>query len=296
MNFPKFTLLIGLPGSGKSYFAKQLKRNKDNVIILSSDSIREELFGNESSQEDNNKVFEEMLTLTIQYLNEGKDVIYDATNVVRKRRISLLQRLPSYVIKECFVVWAPVITCVERDKSRGRTVGMDVIMKFVKIYKPPFFDEGWTHIKYHFSDLTFDTYKYKEKIEFMMEEPHDNPHHTLSISEHCNKCSEIINSYTDSVMFCYAAEWHDCGKPYVKSFTNNKGEPTKDAHYYNHQNVGSYIIPGILKNYRELHITPISWLVNVHMDHYLNTKYYKQLPEFLKKYIDILHYADVSAH
>ena len=37
-------------------------------------------------------------------------------------------------------------------------------------------------------------------------------------------------------------EWatllHDISKPFTKSFTNFKGEPTSDAHYFNHQKVG----------------------------------------------------------
>ena len=135
---------------------------------------------------------------------------------------------------------------------------------------------------------------YIHKITFMMKEPHDNPHHKYNIYEHCEKAAEYIVPF-DRILK-EATRWHDCGKPYVKDFHNNKGELTDIAHYYNHQNVGSYLIPGIFAHYDETYITPISWLVNVHMDPYQNSKYYNNLPQFLKEEVDILHIADECAH
>ena len=50
-------MMVGLPASGKSHYAKLLSK-QHNAKIMSSDSIREELYGSESVQEDSNKVFE----------------------------------------------------------------------------------------------------------------------------------------------------------------------------------------------------------------------------------------------
>ena len=286
-------MLIGLPGSGKSTWAEKYITENSNTVILSSDEIRKELFNDENSQEYNNRVFYEMEIRTLQNLNKGVNVIYDATNVVRKRRKALLDKLPTWVIKEAYVIWAPLEICIERDNLRDRTAGKNIIWKMVKSYQPPFFDEGFNRIYYKInSDL--DVVNYINKITFMMKEPHDNPYHKYDIYEHCEKASEYIEPF-DNILK-EATRWHDCGKPYVKDFHNNKGEITDIAHYYNHQNVGSYLIPGIFAHYEETVITPISWLVNVHMEPYLETKYYKQLPTFLKKYIDLLHKADVEVH
>lgn len=104
MNFPKFMMLIGLPGSGKSTWAEKYLTNSGNTVIISSDKIRKELFGDENSQEDNTRVFHEMEIRTLDYLNKGVYVIYDATNVVRKRRKALLDKLPTWVIKEAHVI------------------------------------------------------------------------------------------------------------------------------------------------------------------------------------------------
>lgn len=295
MYFPRLMMLVGLPGSGKSTWAEKYITENGNTVIIASDKIRKELFNDENSQEDNNRVFYEMEVRALNYLNKGVNVIYDATNVVRKRRKAFLDKLPTWVRKEAYVIWAPLEVCIERDSSRDRTVGKNVIWKMVKSYQPPFFDEGFNRIYYKYTiNSDFDILNYITKIRFMMKEPHDNPHHKYDIYEHCEKAAEYILPY-DHILR-EATRWHDCGKPYVKDFHNNKGELTDIAHYYNHQNVGSYLIPGIFANYTETYITPISWLVNVHMDPYLDTKYYRNLPTFLKQKIDVLHKADESAH
>ena len=88
-----------------------------------------------------------------------------------------------------------------------------------------------------------------------------------------------------------AALTHDCGKPYVKSFTDSKGNPCEQAHYYQHQCVGAWMSYGFSD------ATPyVAWLISTHMDVYLNTKYYNNLSAFLKKDVDLLHEADLNAH
>lgn len=55
-------LVCGLSGSGKSYFAEKLKNNLEaenfRVDLLSSDSIRQEVFGDINDQTHNIEVFQ----------------------------------------------------------------------------------------------------------------------------------------------------------------------------------------------------------------------------------------------
>ena len=58
---PVFTMLMGLPGSGKSTFANEVvTADSLTSVLISSDSLREELFGDVNDQTHNTEVFEEM--------------------------------------------------------------------------------------------------------------------------------------------------------------------------------------------------------------------------------------------
>ena len=120
--------------------------------------------------------------------------------------------------------------------------------------------------------------------------PHDNPHHTLDVFFHCISAAlhASENNFTSELRL--AALYHDIGKPYVKSFIDSKGNQCDTAHYYQHQCVGSWISYGLM-------VDPfVAWLISVHMDPFLNTKYYNRLPAYLKKQVDLLHAADLAAH
>ena len=81
-------IMIGIPGSGKSNYAKKCLLT-NNSVYLSSDDIRVELYGFED-QTHNDVVFETMKKRTLNALKEGKDVIYDATNLNKKRRSGII--------------------------------------------------------------------------------------------------------------------------------------------------------------------------------------------------------------
>ena len=104
-------------------------------------------------------------------------------------------------------------------------------------------------------------------------------------------CDEDYRERTNNKYLKYAAFTHDIGKSYTKTFVDSKGNPCDIAHYYGHQAVGAWISYGLHN------IEPyIAWLISTHMDPFLNTKYYNNLPPFLKKDIDLLHEADLAAH
>ena len=85
----KMIVLVGLPGSGKTTWAKQYVEKNLNTVHLSSDELRIELFGFED-QTKNHLLFRELNKRTVEALNDNKDVIYDATNLNRKKRIHLV--------------------------------------------------------------------------------------------------------------------------------------------------------------------------------------------------------------
>lgn len=294
MNRPTLILLVGIPGSGKTTYAKKYIEEHWNAIHLSSDLIRKELWGDEATQGDNNEVFSLMQKRAIETLNNGRDVIYDATNVTRKDRGYIISQCPKFAKIEAHVVWAPIEACIERDAARERTVGKDVIDRMLKRFQAPYYDEGIDEIKIILPEQ-FDTIKYTDDIYHAMDIPHDNPHHRLSVLQHCNEAFDHVwralsekHSYERGML--EAAMFHDVGKPYVKAFVDAKGNPCETAHYYQHHCVGSWMSYGLGCN--EI----CAWLIGVHMEPFFDSKYYKNLPLYLKKKVDLLHEADLAAH
>lgn len=290
MNRPTLILLCGIPGSGKTTYAKKYIEEHYDTIHTSSDEIRKELWGDEATQGDNNEVFSLMQTRTIEALNNGQSVVYDATNITRKDRSYIIALCPKFVKIECHVVWAPISYCLYRDEfMRNRTVGKEVIDRMLKRFQAPWYDEGIHDIKVVLPD-EFNIAEYENVSLNGMRIPHDNPHHTLDIYHHCISAALYGSEHNFNSDLKIAALYHDIGKPYVKAFIDNKGNPCETAHFYQHQCVGAWMAYGLM-------VDPfVVWLISTHMEPFFNSKYYNKLPTYLKKQIDLLHEADVNAH
>lgn len=293
-NFPKFYMLCGLPASGKSHYALDLQgimsnETNEKAIIVSSDNIRKELYGDENIQGNPEEVFKLVHERILSSLDNGVNVIYDATNLKRKYRLGILNKLPKFVKTECHIIWKPIYQCIKDDSNRERSVGEKVINKMVQGFETPFYDEGFSYIKYTES-YEFDYLDYTTEVRNSMNIRHDNPYHTFDILGHSREAQRYAVDKNFGYIIEKAAYWHDCGKPYVKSFVNAKGETTDIAHYYNHENVGAYISLGTTWN------IIISWLINHHMDKFHHSKYYDRLSQFLKEELDKLNECDINAH
>ena len=133
----------------------------------------------------------------------------------------------------------------------------------------------------------------------------NNSHHSLTLGEHLRKAFKIAKDKDFSLNTQFASYLHDCGKPFVASFTDSKGNPSKDCHYYKHENVSAYISLFMLINnvlFRKNDILYICALINLHMKPYTwkeektKEKYRKLLGERMYKDLMDLHYCDVNAH
>ena len=70
----------------------------------------------------------------------------------------------------------------------------------------------------------------------------ENSHHSLSLGEHLDKTAAYAKSHwPTNKNVQLAAIIHDIGKYFTKTFYNMKGEKTEEAHYYGHENYGTYI-------------------------------------------------------
>ena len=246
-----FTMLIGLPGSGKSCYARDYVATRHGTIIVSSDDIRQELWGDANDQQNPSKVFNEMFLRTVSAMTQGTNVIYDATNLTAKNRKATLARLRQ-AIGQDFIAVADVIVCSiseckRRQGERDRKVPDEVIDRMVRRFEAPWYNEGWNFIWVYPSGKRqgIDREHWR-----MLGESHDNPHHTASLEMHCVNCETNMMNFLakieemtdrDKEVLIEAAYQHDLGKHKTKAFFNTKGEPTDIAHYYSHNNVGAYL-------------------------------------------------------
>jgi hypothetical protein len=130
-----------------------------------------------------------------------------------------------------------------------------------------------------------------------MNTPHDNPHHSLGVLEHCNEASTLAMKRFDDPVILLAAQWHDIGKPMTKFYASDSTDVAPHAHYYSHHNVGGYLVIGCLDYESDTKFAvDVSWLVTNHMEPFFNSTYYKTRSGVLKDRIDGLHSCDLDAH
>ena len=297
----KLILFVGAAGSGKTCTARQILSIEDNAVIISSDALRAELFGDENDQTHNAEVFNEMLKRTRAELKKGRTVIYDATNLSAKRRANLLKQLSDLDIKkECFVMLTSFDDCVKRQFARERQVPEEVIRRQIKHFQCPDYWEGWDKISFvHSSHLPLIWFEEQNEI------PHDNSHHSVDIFSHMmNTEKEYIRRYGKDGIGDYAAFYHDIGKYFCKEFKDRKGAPTKEAHYYEHQNVGAYFYLLDMHQFRRVGVEnsiKIANLIQWHMEFYLRDekgleKLKKQIGEEMFVLLERIHICDKMAH
>lgn len=147
----EFIMPVAVAGAGKSTLANKLASENNNLRVVSSDAIREELYGNAEEQCNPKRVFDEMEERTILLLNAGYDVFYDATNTERKFRVATLEKVAniSGVKSIAYVFPLDVERAIRQNASRERHVPEHVIRSMAKKIKsePPVKEEGFDEIK-----------------------------------------------------------------------------------------------------------------------------------------------------
>lgn len=331
----RFLMLIGLPASGKSTVAAGLMEDREDVVYLSSDLIRLELFGDESIQQNNGEVFNQMAVRTREALKNGKHVIYDATNISRKKRRGLLQQLPKNVEKIACYISTDYKKVIEQNENRERKVPQHVIDNMYKSMQIPVISEGWDSIVLlHHDEITSsqllkqftdalnmgvllgrEGYRLISELASYFDEffgiydlPQDSKYHSLSVSRHIYYVyKHVLDNYEstdeeDKMVMLWAALLHDVGKAFSKNFVNRKGEETRYANFIGHENVGSQMAVQFLHkmNYSDEFIYKVATLVQFHMyllDEKANRDKLKStVGEDMYKKLEFLREADTLAH
>ena len=139
-------ITVGLPGSGKSTYAKNFIKDKD-VEYLSSDSLRAIYGKSEEDQTVTPLVFGHIKKKVDEFLKDGKNVLVDATSVNRKERSDYINTAKKYGAKVVTIVFKMDRQgLIDRNKKRGeqggRVVPDWVIDKMLAKYEEPSHSEG----------------------------------------------------------------------------------------------------------------------------------------------------------
>ena len=147
-------VMLGLPGSGKSYTARQLARRK-NAEIYSSDSFRLQMHLNAENAKQNNDLFDLMYQKIREELDEGNDIVLDATNtysIYRKKLFNALNGSGAKIV--CVFVLRKYENCLKANRKRKGTarINPDIITQFYKEFDVPLLDEPFDEVILHYID------------------------------------------------------------------------------------------------------------------------------------------------
>jgi predicted kinase len=146
-------MLIAPPGAGKSTLAQQWMEYFPGTVWVSTDQVREELYGDAAIQGNWSEI-ERCVVQKIQAaIDDGQTVLYDATNVRRDWRMGFFQRLsPNWLSnpqpQAQWIGWqmdTSLATCQKRNRQRDRKVPKEVILKHYNWLEqfPPCTAEGF---------------------------------------------------------------------------------------------------------------------------------------------------------
>ncbi len=136
----KLIILSGVPGSGKSYFSKSLKKLKqEHVYIVSSDELRKEITGSPANLNSEDLMWKIFYSLAKTFsMDPDGIVILDATHATHKLRIDRTKRLKKLFDQLILVTWKlDKDTIFYQNKHREYPIPEEALQQFLMIYEPP---------------------------------------------------------------------------------------------------------------------------------------------------------------
>jgi predicted kinase len=144
----KAYMMVGVPGAGKSTFAKKIAKI-ENAFVISGDNVRSELYGEGSNQgswvEIQDRI-EELLSEAV-----GSPVILDGTHYLSSHRCEVLSLLKSYGYDEveAVVINPPLEDCIHRNANRHRGVPRHIVVNMhnkLQLSLPFIDNEGFSKV------------------------------------------------------------------------------------------------------------------------------------------------------
>lgn len=141
-------MMIGIQGSGKTTYAKKLA-NTYHYAIISTDVVR--MLHPEWKEE---LIWPEVYKLCANYLMDGQDIIFDATNITPKVRRRFIDEVSKYTNEfdlKAYYFRTELAICEERVKVRNTLenelyLPVEVIKSYHDRLVEPTLEEGFREI------------------------------------------------------------------------------------------------------------------------------------------------------
>lgn len=136
----KLVVLSGVPGSGKSYFSKTVKKIKNShVYVVSSDELRKEIAGSQSILSEDKLMWQIFYGLAKSYaLDKDGVVILDATHTSSYLRVDKNIELKPLFDETILVMWNIDHNVVSNQNlQREYPIPPEVLDQFFEIFELP---------------------------------------------------------------------------------------------------------------------------------------------------------------
>lgn len=265
--------MMGIPNSGKSTFAQNTLSKLKNAQIITIDELYYETYGysvdsipKEIQNSFFKKVYNTLSTSVKKALqsNEDLNLIYDASNLSRRRRRQLYLEMKSLGVERVIIHWLPILPekALSRNLLRNQNQIIqesDLLRKFAhlqiprknvdcddfEIHTTPLDTTFIDRVKElknsapHFYMWEMDWLKDSSTKRFLMQNvvSHDSPYHLESVDMHIDMVNEEAYKIdSNNLTLRFAAFFHDLGKGQVKGkdyLDNTLGQ------FKSHDNVGA---------------------------------------------------------
>ena len=134
----KLIILSGIPGSGKSTYARSFAASHKNTFIVASDDIRADLFGRCDYFSKDEIVWDKFEKLIIANAKDDNVVIADSSatdNARRLRWATLFRRYFKTIELVYFDI--PFDVCLKRNEQRDPIVPYQDMLTMKKAFKKP---------------------------------------------------------------------------------------------------------------------------------------------------------------
>lgn len=269
MSIPTLWIMVGLPAAGKSTVAKKIAEENDTVII-STDEIRAEVCdGDINDQSKNADVFSIFYKRIQENIENGINVIADATSVSIKSRRRIIECVGSMLChKIAFIIAKDIQDCINDNLHREHPAPEETIIRMWRNFQTPFYEKGFNDIVIF--NMRESKYISKQFVDDCFNQMRgfnqDNPHHTMDLYGHSELTTYVMSKEVGGPLpewLHYGSMLHDIGKMFTKKF-----DDYGIAHYYSHESVGTYYLLchwNEFNMFRTEEFMNMLFLVNYHM-------------------------------